>query len=166
MNKKTAYGRISPRECGFTLLEILLVVAAIGILAGIVIVAVNPSKQLGDTSNAQRRSDVNAVMNAVYQYALDNNGAFPSGLVATATTPSMLGTATSGCNTICTATTTAAACLNLTNDLTPTYIVGIPMDPLSGTAANTDYYIRRLSTGRLVVGSCDPEQSEVISVTR
>ena len=151
---------------GFTLLEILLVVAAIAILAGIVIIAINPNKQLGETRNAQRRSDVNTVLNAVYQYSIDNNGTMPTGLDEVTTSYQVLGTGASGCNTTCTASTTVEACVDLTDDLVPDYIVGIPMDPSTGTAANTDYYINKESSGRITVGSCDAEQSASIEITR
>lgn len=80
---------------GFTLLEILLVVAAIAILAGIVIVAINPGKQLGATRNTARYSDVNTILNAIYQYALDNNGMFPNGIDESLR---MLGSGGVGCN--------------------------------------------------------------------
>ena len=50
---------------GFTLLEILLVVAIISILAGIVIVAINPARQLGSTRDAQRKSDIGTIYKAV-----------------------------------------------------------------------------------------------------
>ncbi|MDH3324753.1 MAG: type II secretion system GspH family protein, partial [Candidatus Peregrinibacteria bacterium] len=73
------------RKSGFTLLEILLVVAAIGILAGIVIVAINPGKQLGNTKDAKRESNVSTIANAVYQYTIDNEGILPSTITTTAT---------------------------------------------------------------------------------
>jgi prepilin-type N-terminal cleavage/methylation domain-containing protein len=151
---------------GFTLLEILLVVAAIAILAGIVIIAINPNKQLGDTRNAQRRNDVNTVLNAVYQYTVDNNGTLPAGLDTTYTSAQVLGTDGSGCDSTCTATTTVAACVDLSGVLVSDYVTGIPIDPSNGTAANTDYYIERLDTGRITVGSCDAEQSATINITR
>ena len=151
---------------GFTLLEILLVVAAIGILAGIVIIALNPAKQLGDTRNAERRSDVNSILNAVQQYAIDNNGTLPSGLDSVAGSSQVLGTAGSGADSTCTADTTVAAAVDLSSDLVPTYIVGIPTDPSTGTDANTDYYINVDANGRVVVGACDPEQSATIEITR
>ena len=69
---------------GFTLLEVLLVVAIIAILAGIVIIAINPNKQLGDSRNSTRQADVSTILNALYQYSLDNNGAFPAGIDTTA----------------------------------------------------------------------------------
>ena len=147
-------------------MEVLLVVAAIAILAGIVIVALNPAKQLGDTRNAQRRSDVATILNAVHQYAIDNAGNLPTGIDSVTASSQVLGTAASGCDATCTATTTVAACIDLATELVPTYVVGIPSDPTSGSATNTEYYINRDANGRITVGACDPEQSETISVTR
>src|SRR6266568_1923571 len=76
---------IRQKTDGFTLLEVLLVVAIIAILAGIVIVAINPGKNLGDARNSQRSADVNTIINGVYQYELDNNGTLPSGITTTST---------------------------------------------------------------------------------
>lgn len=83
---------------GFTLLEILLVVAAIAILAGIVIVAINPGKQLAAARNSNRRVDVNTILNAVYQYSMDHGGAFPAGVD---TSLKMIGTDTGNCGMNC-----------------------------------------------------------------
>ena len=140
---------------GFTLLEILLVVAAIAILAGIVILALNPGKQLADTRNAQRQADVNTILNGVYQYSIDNNGNLPSTITVTATA-------------IC--QTGAASCAGLidlgTLTATGTYLVSIPVDPSTGAGNTTDYTIVQDANGRVTVAAPNAEQGAVISVTR
>lgn len=119
---------------GFTLLEILLVVAAIAILAGIVIVAINPSKQLGSTRNVARQSDVSTILNAIYQYSLDNEGIFPSSID---TNLKMLGTATAGCSVSCggsdTPTTSTASVSG------PISIIDDSQSTFSGSNNNTIY---------------------------
>ncbi len=139
---------------GFTLLEILLVVAAIAILAGIVIIAINPGKQLADTRNAQRRVNVNTILNAVYQYSIDNKGTLPSGIIQTPIE-------------IC---KTGGSCGGLV-DLSvlsnnETYLTSIPTDPTASSANGTGYRISQSVNGRITVSATAAENSVVISVTR
>ena len=86
------------RNKAFTLLEILLVVAAIAILAGIIILALNPSKQLSEMRNSERRSDIRSIIDAVYQYSIDHNGEFPQDINSDL---KMIGTDANGCETSC-----------------------------------------------------------------
>lgn len=149
------------RKSGFTLIEILLVVAAIGILAGIVILAINPNKQLGDTRNAQRRSDVTTILNAAYQYAIDNNGTVPSGI----TNGTVCGVATQE---ICKTGGTCTGISDLsTLTLNAKYLVSIPFDPTGASTNGAGYEIfKNTTTNRITVCAPDAEQSATISVTR
>ena len=144
---------------GFTLIELLLVIGIIAILASIVIVAINPTKQLGDARNAQRRSDVNTILNAVYQYAIDHNGNLPSGL------PTL--TAKQVCKiTVDPATCIADARISL-RMLSGTYIVSVPVDPqVPSTGTGTNYTIVQDTNSRITVSAPGAEQGAAISVTR
>jgi type II secretory pathway pseudopilin PulG len=145
---------LSSRRGGFTLLEILLVVAGIAILAGIVIVALNPGKQLGETKNAQRKADVNTILNAVYQYSIDNNGTLPASITITDTA-------------ICTTGGTCTGLVDL-SVLTASgkYLVAMPKDPTGSTANSTGYNILRDANGRVTVSAPSAEQGAVITATR
>jgi prepilin-type N-terminal cleavage/methylation domain-containing protein len=146
---------------GFTLIEILLVVAAIGILAGIVILAINPNKQLGDTRNAQRRADVNSVLNAVYQYTIDNSGTLPS----IPTGACALVAANQVCKATATGTCSAGVDLSVLT-ASQKYLASMPIDPTVSSTDGTGYYIARSANGRITVCAPSAEQSATITVTR
>ena len=141
------------KQAGFTLLEVLLVVGIIGILAGIVIFAINPNKQLGDTRNSQRKADVNTILSAVYQYAIDN-GAIPATITTTATA-------------VCKTGATCGALIDL-SVLTASgkYLVAMPSDPSTSTATSTGYNISKDTNNRVTVAAPGAENSVTISVTR
>lgn len=142
---------------GFTLLEILLAVAALVILASIVILAINPTKQLADTRNSQRWVDVNTILNGVYQYAIDNEGALPGGTTIDETEKN-----------ICRygASITSGVCEVSLDDLVPEYLVSIPFDPKSITSS-TGYTISTSTTAnRVKITAPAAEQGKTIEVTR
>lgn len=152
MNNKQVQGN----KLGFTLIEILLVVAAIGILASIVIVAINPGKQLAEARNAQRRTDINTILNAVYQYSIDHSGVLPD----TITTDSIE---------IC--KTDASDCSGKVDLSAITanqkYLVKIPSDPLSDSSNSSTYYaISKTEFGRLSVYATHAELNVDMRVTR
>jgi prepilin-type N-terminal cleavage/methylation domain-containing protein len=163
---------------GFTLLEILLVIGLIAILAGITIVAINPGRQIGQANDTQKISDVNTILNAVYQYTLDNSGFLPDGNgVAINATLQVVGEETAACTTatFCPSVTQAAACIDLADDLVGTtskYILSMPVNPNSNTInaydqGFTGYYISKDVNERITVGSCENDvDGNPISVTR
>lgn len=163
MNKFTKRG-------GFTLIELLLVIGIIAILAAIVIVAINPTKQLADARNAQRRSDVTTILNALYQYSIDHTGNFPNGTMTGTTSYQVCNTSKNPSATeICNA---AGALANANFEvLVPTYLVAIPVDPrlvnpTSATATGASYTVAKDANGRITVSAPGAENSTTISVTR
>src|ERR1700682_851650 len=61
---------------GFTLIEILVVIGIIAVLAAIVIIAINPARQLAQARDSQRTSNTNSILNAIGQRIADNKGIF------------------------------------------------------------------------------------------
>ncbi len=170
-------------RAGFTLIELLLVIGIIAILASIVIVAINPNRQLGQSRDAQRRSDVNTLLNAIYQYSIDNNGQLPGVLSGAGLATGTNCTNSTGCficmDTACRAnTSTIGPKAALARFLTGSYVVAMPQDPrLRGlsTASGgiTGYKVFKDTTGRITVWAPYAEQetggnkdTAMIKVTR
>ena len=116
---------------GFTLLEILLVIATIGILAAIVLVAINPTRQINQARQAAINSDKNTIEKALQQ-ALIDTGSYPVGLDGLQ-------------RKICSNTVTTD-CINLSS-LIPDYVAAIP--------SSTTYTVARGNDGRVYVNTTE-----------
>ena len=147
---------------GFTLIELLVVIGILAILLAITLVAINPQRQFAQSDNTKRSSDVNAILNAIHQYAADNNGDLPAGITTTAQDISDAGA-------------------DICADLTPEYLAQVPADPDSGSSQigtvaapcpatyDTDYQVVKSATNNRVTVTATETESPAttdISVTR
>ena len=158
---------ISPhihKKQGFTLIELLVVIGILALLLAITLIAINPAKQFSQANDTKRSSDVNAILNALNQYAADHKGQLPAGIGSSAVQVASTGG--------------VDLCANLVTE----YLAALPTDPTSGNANgeigapvtncaqayNTGYSISRSATNnRLTVtatGEVNP--SVPIQVTR
>ena len=143
---------------GFTLIELLVVIGILAVLLSIVLIAINPAKQFSQANNTKRRSDVNAILNAVDQYSADNKGTLPTGIGSSFSEISKSGGA------------------DLCTSLVTKYIAALPVDPKvnNGTPVtdcassySTGYFILQSATdSRVTVSAAQAELSDTIMVTR
>jgi prepilin-type N-terminal cleavage/methylation domain-containing protein len=159
----TLQGKLKNQK-GFTLIELLIVIGILAILLAITLIALNPAQHFQNARNAQRQSDVVAILDSIYEYQSANKGTLP---------PSLSGLTT-------TATAISNAGINLCADVIPTYIADLPSDPSTGTrtppgtvpctaatAYSSGYMIAKSATGsRIIISAPAAENGATISVTR
>jgi prepilin-type N-terminal cleavage/methylation domain-containing protein len=115
------------KKDGFTLLELLLVIGIIGILSGIVVVALNPSNQMLKAKDSRRRHDVNELQKALTQYLIDN-GEYPTEIPE----------GEENSVKICREGESDSSCINLTA-LAGEYIAEMPLDTIETNTLHSGY---------------------------
>ncbi len=148
------------RMHGFTLVELLVVIGILAILTAVVLVAVNPGRQLAQARNTERRAEVNTILAAVTAYLADPDatGSMPS-INDCATGPDMNISDLGGANDV-----------DL-SFLTPLYVAELPEDPQLGdgvAGGDTGYDIcaADVTNQRYTVKAPGAELSATIEVTR
>jgi len=136
---------------GFTPIAVLFGVAIFSFLATYMLSSINPGERLAETRNAQRQFDIGVILKAVYQYAVDNGGVFPS--VIADSDQYVCKIEHSDCNGIS------------LEVLVPDYLVDLPKDPEFDGNMTTGYKIR-MNQNRIVVTAPHSELNTFIKATR
>jgi hypothetical protein len=139
-----------------SILFIIPLFILIPVMAAIVLVAVNPSRQFLRARDTNRRSDIAAIVNAVSLFKAENKGKLPASIKGVP-----LEISSSGAD-IC-------------KDLVPIYLSKLPVDPSLEKVNSikdpcplvyeTKYFIS-VSSGKITVSAPSAESGEPISISR
>ena len=167
LRSRRNFSKLGKSQTGFTLIELLIVIGILAILLAITLFALNPTQHFQNARNTQRRSDVLAILDGVYEYEAGNKGSLP---------PSLSGVSTSSVSPSAITSTVSGTNVNPCTDLVPAYIADLPIDPSTGTRSAATTCAGTFSTGytmykdptssRFTVLAPSAENSTTISVTR
>jgi prepilin-type N-terminal cleavage/methylation domain-containing protein len=147
----------------FTLFELLIVIAIIGIMATVLVTVMNPAQQLAKARDIRRETDLISILTAVYQYTAEHSGELPD---------TDGDSETSNFPTSATCIGTDLGCFDLANagetgdEMVPIYMAALPKDPKTGVVpGNHSYTIYVDANGRLY-GAAPNAETRTVSVTK
>lgn len=146
----------------FTIIELLIVIALIGVLASLMIFAINPGTQLAKARDVERETHLYAILSSIYQYQAEHSGTLPD----TDGNP-----ITSNFPTLATCVGNSGGCFDLANagevdeKIVPVYMASIPQDPKTGNAGNIGYTLF-VDANKRLVASASGEIKGIITITR
>jgi prepilin-type N-terminal cleavage/methylation domain-containing protein len=151
---------------GFTLIELVLVIAIISLLAIVALVAIRPAQRLADARDARRAQDINQVLSGIHQCVIDKKDTLTMGTclgsLTVGNTYEIVTAAgiTSGCQAKCTGATSDSSCLRLDATLAD-YFVTLPKDPGGVATSHTGYSVTLMSNGMTVIEACTAENMTI-----
>lgn len=146
---------------GFTLLELLIVIAILAVLAGTLFVVLNPAARFQDSRNVRRWTDVKMILSAIKLYQVDHDGNFIESINDISEDLYYQIGAGGDCADDCSnpSVVLQSDCVDLQELVDTGYVAEVPIDPNDSDASSdeTRYYLIKLSTGTITVGSCSEE---------
>ena len=124
---------------GFTLIELIIVIAIMTILSAGLLIFINPSQKMSEARDRKRKNDVYTIYGALAQYSFLNNGLFPEVV-----------------------TSSDIDAIEIEGFLVPEFLNEIPLDPTCSGETSSGYYVKKNEENEMEVTASCAENEEII----